>query len=116
MSLEFLIAIILGMISQNIRTMAVMRTMEIPIPFSPHAFTLNEAAILETKTLANILPTKIVIRSSVGRLRRDSNRPEFLAFSIFMRFSLILLRLKIEVSEPEKNADKNKSIRSAPKW
>ncbi len=114
--LEFLIAIIFGIISQNMTTMTVIAIMEIPTPASPHLFTLSEAAILEAKTLANILPMRIVIRRSVGLLRRDSNIFEFLALSIFRRLTLILLKLKIDVSEPEKNADRNKSMRSAAKW
>jgi hypothetical protein len=76
---------------------------------------LNDAAMLEAKTLANILPMRIVIRRAVGLFRRDSTIFEFLALSIFRRFTLILLKLKRDVSEPEKNADRNKSIRSAIK-
>jgi radical SAM superfamily enzyme len=114
--LAFLIAIIFGMISQNITMIIVIVTIETPTPTSPHLFILNEAAMLEAKTLENILPMRMVIRRLVGLSRRDSTIFEFLTLFIFRCLTLILFKLKRDVSEPEKNADRNKSIKSAIIW
>jgi hypothetical protein len=97
-------------------TIIVIKTIDTPTPASPNIFMLNEAAMLEAEILANILPIRIVIRRFVGWSRRDSTTSEFLTLSIFRRLMLILLRLKSEVSEPEKKADRNNNIRSTIKW
>lgn len=109
-------AMLLGVISPKINIRNVIAAIDAPRPLFPKIPVASTEAELEAKMFTIMFPMSMEIKSLVGLSRRRATSFEFDLFSSWSRFTLILLRLKSAVSEPEKKADRIKRTASIKIW
>src|SRR6516164_1459671 len=102
-------AVVLGVISQKIKTINEMRTVEINSPKEAENCSANAVAILEATITATLFTTRIVERSVLGSFNTRSIFSACLSPSSTRFFSLMRLIDVSAVSEAEATAQRIKA-------